>query len=178
MSATRTVFLDRDGVINRKARDGGYVLSWPEFEFLPGALDALRLLTEARYRLIVVTNQRCVARNLITEPELCALHERMLAAIESAGARLDAIYYCPHAEAACECRKPGVGMFLRARAECPDIDFAHSVVIGDSLTDIEAGQRLGCRTILVDDDATGAIADEGTDVAMSLHDAVLRLLLA
>ena len=147
----KTVFLDRDGVINRKPPEGDYVKSWEEFEFLPKAPEALRLLKEAGIRLIIVTNQRGIARGLMTERDLEEIHRCMLAELARLQASVDAIYYCPHEEGICDCRKPRIGMFQQAQQDFPDIDFANSAVIGDSLKDMEVGTRLGCLTILIAD---------------------------
>jgi D-glycero-D-manno-heptose 1,7-bisphosphate phosphatase len=146
-----TVFLDRDGVVNRKAPEGDYIKHWGEFEFLPGAKEALRFLTEANKRLIIVTNQRGISLGLMTESDLREIHKRMLEEINAAGAVIDAIYYCPHDKGQCDCRKPDIGLFLKAKMDFPDIDFSSSVVIGDSFNDIEAGNRLECKTILIAD---------------------------
>ena len=167
-----TIFLDRDGVINRK-RDDDYVKHWGEFEFLPGAKEALRMLTENNYRLIVVTNQRGIARGWMTETAVQEIHARMLA--EIAPARIAAIYYCPHDKDQCDCRKPKTGLFLQAQRDFPDIEFARSWVIGDSASDLEAGAALGCHTIYI-----GAANEAATEqaVAPSLYDAVLTYLSA
>jgi D-glycero-D-manno-heptose 1,7-bisphosphate phosphatase len=162
-----TIFLDRDGVINRK-RDDDYVKHWGEFEFLPGVKEALQMLTERNYRLIVVTNQRGIARGWMTEADVHDVHARMLAAI--APARIAAIYYCPHDRDQCDCRKPKTGMFRQAQRDFPDIEFARSVVIGDSASDLEAGATLGCHTIYIG--AADNVA-AGQAVAPSLYEAVL-----
>lgn len=161
-----TVFLDRDGVINRK-RDDDYVKHWDEFAFLPGAKEALQLLTENHYRVIVVTNQRGIARGWMTEMAVQAIHTRML--MEIAPARIAAIYYCPHDKDQCDCRKPKTGMFRQAQRDFPDIEFARAVVIGDSASDLEAGAALGCQTIFIG--AADGIA-AGQTVAPSLYEAV------
>src|ERR1700737_217915 len=103
----RAAFLDRDGVINRKAGEGQYVTRWEEFHFLPGAAEGISLLNRAGWRVIVVSNQRCVAKGLLTTNELEAMHRRMCDHLAAAGAKLDGIYYCPHEkDPACSCRKP------------------------------------------------------------------------
>jgi len=145
----KTVFLDRDGVINRKPPEGDYVKRWEEFEFLPRAPEALKLLKRAGMKVIIVTNQRGIARGLMTERDLEEIHKRMLAELARFQASVDAIYYCPHEEGVCDCRKPRVGLFRQAQKDFPDIDFASSAVIGDSLKDMEAGTQLGCLTILI-----------------------------
>ena len=91
----------------------------------------------------------------MTDEDLADIHDRMVGALGRPGARVDAIYHCPHDRDACDCRKPGVGMFLAAQADDPAISFAEAAVIGDSLADVEAGTRLGCRTILVGTDRRG-----------------------
>lgn len=156
MKGTRikTVFLDRDGVINRKRPEGDYVKRWEEFEFLPGAKEALKVLKEMGVRLIVVTNQRGIARGVMTERDLEEIHRRMLEELSLFGASVDAIYYCPHEEGACDCRKPREGLFQKAKRDFPDIDFASSAVIGDSLSDMEVGTRLGSLTILIADEVS------------------------
>lgn len=150
---TRTVFLDRDGVINEKAPDGYYVASWERFRWLPGVLDALRLLAREDTRLVVLTNQRGIARGQMTEDDLFDIHARMQAAVEEAGGRIDAIYHCPHDVGVCDCRKPGIGLFTRAAVELPGIRFAESVTIGDSLSDVEPAVRVGSTAYLVGPDA-------------------------
>ena len=144
-----TIFLDRDGTINRKRPEDDYVKTWREFEFLPGALDGLRRLAATGARMVVVTNQRGIARGRMTEADVADVHARMLAAVRDAGGRIDAIYYCPHEAGACECRKPLTGLFERARIDFPDIDFADSLVVGDSIVDMAAASRLGCGAVLI-----------------------------
>ena len=144
-----TVFLDRDGVINRKAPEGQYVRTWREFEFLPGAIAALRLLKDRGFRLIVVTNQRGISLGMFSEADLVSIHSRMLQELETAGGGLDAIYYCPHGLNACDCRKPATGLFLKAKKDFPDIELAESFMVGDTAGDMRAAQRLACRKVLI-----------------------------
>jgi histidinol-phosphate phosphatase family protein len=145
----KAVFLDRDGVINRKPDDGCYATRWEDIEFLAGAADGIALLRRGGFRIIVVTNQRCVAKGLLTISELEALHERMQRHMASSGAIIDAFYYCPHAsEPACDCRKPAPGMVIRASC-AHHIELKASWVIGDSDTDIQAGKTAGCKTALI-----------------------------
>lgn len=166
-----TIFLDRDGVINRK-RDDDYVKHWGEFAFLPGVKEALQILTEQNYRLIVVTNQRGIARGWMTEAAVQDVHARMLA--EIAPAQIAAIYCCPHDNDQCDCRKPKTGLFRQAQRDFPDIDFAKSILIGDSLSDMEAGAALGCRNILIGPPNSKAANYE---CAVSLSEAVTTFLL-
>ena len=145
----KTVFLDRDGVINRNPPNKGYVQRWPEFSFIPNAREAIRELTQSGYRIIVVTNQAGIGRGLFSEESLMDTHSRMVAKISEAGGTIDAVYYCPHLpEAGCACRKPKPGMLLRAARE-HNLELSNAYLIGDSITDIDAGQRAGTRTFLV-----------------------------
>lgn len=154
-----TVFLDRDGTINRKAAEGDYVKAWEEFEFLPGAIEALALLRAQGMRLIVVTNQRGIARGLMAEEDLRDIHTRMRAELARHDADVDAVYYCPHEAGECECRKPGTGMFEQARASDPAIDFADSAMVGDSDSDMGAARAIGALAVRIGgsvDDLLGA----------------------
>jgi histidinol-phosphate phosphatase family protein len=145
----KAAFLDRDGVINLKAPEGSYITRWDEMQFLPGVVEAIAMLNRAGFLVIVVTNQRCIGRGLITAAELEAMHERMSDDLARAGAFLDGIYYCPHElQAACACRKPRPGMLLEA-ARVHRIDLTRSWMIGDSDRDVEAGKRAGCKTVRI-----------------------------
>ncbi len=171
----KAAFLDRDGVLNRKAPEGQYVTRWEEMEFLPGVSEAVRSLNQAGYFVVVVSNQRCVAKGLITAAELESMHARMRDEFAAAGARIDAIYYCPHDfEPPCSCRKPKPGMLLEA-ARVHELDLAESWMIGDSAHDVEAGRSAGCRTVrLIEGDESSA--GNADVVASSLPDAVHRIL--
>lgn len=138
--------MDRDGVINRKAPADGYITRWGDFHILPGAAEGIALLNRAGFRTIVITNQRCVAKGLLTIPELEEIHRHMSKTLAESGARIDAVYYCPHdLEDACDCRKPAPGMLLEA-ARAGGIDLAKSWMIGDSDIDMQAGRSVGCKT--------------------------------
>jgi len=152
-----TAFLDRDGIINRKL-PGDFVKSWQEFEFLPGVFEALRTLKEHGFRLILVTNQRGISLGRFSENDLAIIHKRMQAELRKARGELDAIYYCPHGYHSCECRKPGIGLFLRAQRDFPEIHFSESFVIGDSDIDIKVGERLSCRKVLIGVDTAGIVS--------------------
>jgi D-glycero-D-manno-heptose 1,7-bisphosphate phosphatase len=142
-----TVFLDRDGTINRKPPEGDYVKSPEELELLPGAAEAVASLNAAGLLVVVVTNQRGIALGRMTEEDLERVHAKLREELAAAGAHVDVIHHCPHEQDECDCRKPRTGMFEAARRERPEIDFARSVVIGDSWRDVEAGRSIGARTI-------------------------------
>ena len=145
----RAVFLDRDGVINKKPPEGHYVTRWEEVEFLPGAAEAVKRFRQAGFLVVVVSNQRAVAKGLVTEEGLNSLHRRMWQELFGAGKGFDAVYYCPHdTDPPCRCRKPQPGMLLAA-AEDRGIDLAASWMVGDSESDVEAGRRAGCKTIMI-----------------------------
>jgi len=172
-----TVFLDRDGVLNRKAPDGDYVKSWDEFAWLPGAREAIRLLNTAGALAVVVTNQRGVAKGLMRTDDVVNIHRRMQDELREVGARLDGIYFCPHESGRCRCRKPEIGLFMQARSELPEIDFSRSFVVGDSLADMEAAHRIGARCIWVGGRGRAASLGRLVLVARDLLDAVTSIIL-
>jgi D-glycero-D-manno-heptose 1,7-bisphosphate phosphatase len=143
------VFLDRDGVINRKAPEGSYVRTLEEFVFLPGAVEGLRLLATLDVPLVVVTNQRGIALGRMSETDVEAIHDHLTAEVRAAGGRLDLILHCPHDRGTCECRKPGTAMFALAARSLPGVELDRSVMIGDSSVDMEAARRIGAWAVLV-----------------------------
>jgi histidinol-phosphate phosphatase family protein len=139
--------MDRDGVIN--VERGDYTTTVDQWVWAPGALEGIRMLKEAGFGIIVVTNQACIARGLQTEEGLAALHDWMLRIIRAHGGDILRIYHCPHQDSdGCLCRKPAPWMLLRA-AEDYGITLSGTFMIGDSPRDIEAGKRAGTRTILI-----------------------------
>ncbi len=172
----RAAFLDRDGVINKKAPDEGYILRPEDLEILPHVADAISRLNQADFLVVVVTNQRCVAKGLLTIDRLREIHDHMQIELGAAGARIDAIYYCPHGrDMSCECRKPAPGMLLEASTELK-IDLQQSWMIGDTISDIAAGKSAGCRTILIT--ATGENPVRADATADSLFSAAKHILSA
>jgi len=146
------VFLDRDGILNEKMPEGQYVTRWQDFRVLPGVPEALRRLNDAGVRVIVVSNQRGIARGLYTAADVEAIHAEFQRLLHSAVARVDAFFICPHDKGQCHCRKPLPGLFEQAVAQFPGITAATSAMIGDSLSDIEFGRRLGMTTIFLEGD--------------------------
>lgn len=141
---TKTVILDRDGVLNRKPPRARYVRSWPEFQWLPGALEALQRLHAAGYRVVVVSNQAGIARGAMTEADLTEIHRVMREQVQAAGGRIEAIYYCPHDwRAGCECRKPLPGMLYQAQRDL-NLDLSRTYFAGDDERDGEAADHAGC----------------------------------
>ena len=143
-----TVFLDRDGVINRDSRD--YIKNWGEFEFLPGSLEALRLLSSSGLRLILITNQSIINRGMVSPEVLAHTHTELCKAVADAGGRIDDIFFCPHRpDENCACRKPRPGLIQQA-VQRHGLDPKAGIMVGDNAKDILCGRNAGCgATILV-----------------------------
>ena len=145
MSIHPALFLDRDGVIIENCAN--YVRSWADVEIFPQALQALAGIHNTPYKIIVVTNQSVVGRGLISLTQATAINERLLVDIEKANGRVDAFYMCPHAPVDdCECRKPRPGLLQQA-AQDHHINLANSIMIGDALTDLQAGWAAGVKQV-------------------------------
>lgn len=143
----KLVILDRDGVINHDSKQ--FIKSPAEWRPIPGSIDAIAKLSQAGYRVIIATNQSGIGRGLFDMDTLNAIHEKMHRAVQQAGGRIDAIFYCPHAiEADCQCRKPRTGMFERI-ARCFNVDLVGTPSVGDSLRDLQAAAAVGARPLLV-----------------------------
>jgi D-glycero-D-manno-heptose 1,7-bisphosphate phosphatase len=149
----RTIFLDRDGVINRKMPEGRFVASQAEFEPLSGVIQAIRKLNRAGLRVLVVSNQRGIALGLYTAGEVLDIHAGFQRDLNAEGARVEAFYFCPHDKAQCDCRKPLPGLFHQAVADFHDVTPETSAIVGDSWSDIEFGRRLGMLTVFIESEA-------------------------
>jgi D-glycero-D-manno-heptose 1,7-bisphosphate phosphatase len=172
----KAVFLDRDGVINRKPPEGQYVTRWEEMQFLPGVAEGIALLIGAGFCVIVISNQRCVAKGLLTVRELDSIHLHMCEELAAAGAVVTDVYYCPHeTQPPCTCRKPAAGMLLAA-AQAHQIDLTASWMVGDSDIDAEAGRNAGCRTARIQN-GDQVVSGHAEIIAQSLLDAVHQMLL-
>jgi len=144
----KAVFLDRDGVINKKPPEHDYIKSWDEFEFIPGIENLIKIFNEKGDLVIVFTNQAGVARKLMTEEALNEINRKMTEELKKKGAIIDAVYSCIHGYTDnCECRKPKPGLLLMAAKDL-NIDLKKSLAIGDSEVDIIAGKMAGCKTLL------------------------------
>jgi D-glycero-D-manno-heptose 1,7-bisphosphate phosphatase len=138
---SRAIFLDRDGVIIENRSN--YVRSWADVAFLPGAVEALQRLAASPYKIVVVTNQSAVGRGIITNSEADAINQLLLKSVREGGGRIDALYMCPHApQEACQCRKPRPGMLLEAAHDL-HINLEDSLMVGDALSDLQAGRAAG-----------------------------------
>ncbi len=170
-----TLFLDRDGVINHRI-PGSYVMEIEAFKFMEGVREAVRYFSKIFGRIVVVTNQQGIGKGLMTDAQLARVHAHMREQVELSGGRLDAIYYCPKlAKDNPECRKPNVGMALQSQADFPEIDFQKSIMIGDSITDMQFGLKLGMKTVFIQtkpEDATAAATLPIDIYCQKLHDLV------
>lgn len=145
----KAVFLDRDGVINQKPPEHDYVKNWTEFKFIPGIEELIKKVNLKGYLVIVITNQRGIARGLVAEKTIQKIHRKMISELKKKGAIIDAVCYCPHnIEEKCKCRKPKPGMILKAAKDF-NIDLKRSILIGDDKNDIIAGNKAGCKTIFL-----------------------------
>ena len=153
----KVVFIDRDGVINKDSPD--YIKSWKEFEFLPGSINAIKLLTEAGFHQIIITNQSAVNRKFISRKILEEMHRKMVTAITSEGGKITDIFYCPHTpEDHCDCRKPKPGLIARA-IHTHKINLVDSIMIGDSAKDVQCGMLAGCNKTILVRTGNGTIAE-------------------
>jgi len=171
----RCVFLDRDGIINEQIY-GDYVRSPKQLRFIPGSLTQIARLTNAGYRVVVISNQQGIGKGLFTLDDLDEVTEAVRQAVSKAGGRIDAFYYCPHLQDdECRCRKPRPGLLLRA-AEQLSVNLAETYFVGDSVSDVLAGQAAGCKTILVSADPNPNQTAQPDHIAGSLAEAVAIIL--
>lgn len=144
-----TLFLDRDGVINEQLLDD-YVKKWSEFKFKDNVFSSIKKLSVLFGRIIIVTNQQGIGKGIMTVDELEIVHKKMVEEIEKDGGRIDRIYFCPKLEKEnSEMRKPNQGMALQAKSDFPEIDFERSIMVGDSISDMQFGKNAGMKTVLI-----------------------------
>lgn len=175
----RAAFLDRDGTL---IEDTSYLAKPEDIRIIPGAIDAVKRLNAAGVAVVIVTNQSGIARGLMTEDDYTRVATRLVALFADAGATIDATYHCPHHPAltgACDCRKPGLGMYVEARDDL-QLDPAASLFAGDRFRDVAPGNALGGRAILVPSAVTPhadvALAERDAEIAPTLGEAVERYL--
>lgn len=146
-----TLFLDRDGVINKKI-ENGYVTKWEEFKILPGVIDAMSILSSLFGKIIIVTNQRGIAKGLMSEIDLKIIHNNMINIFQKNSIHITKIYYCPHDyRDNCNCRKPKTGMIEQALKDFSDINLKKAIIVGDSATDILMAENAGLLSVLIND---------------------------
>jgi D-glycero-D-manno-heptose 1,7-bisphosphate phosphatase len=168
----RAAFLDRDGTLNARPRAHHYVERSEDFDWLPGAAKGACLLAQAGFALVIVSNQRGVARGLVSRETLEEIEELIQAGLGEHGCAIESFHYCPHDhDARCDCRKPKPGMLLDAAREL-ELNLERSWMIGDSETDVQAGHAAGCRTALL---ATGDTSTTADLVAPTLLDVSRRV---
>lgn len=148
IDASWTLFLDRDGVINRKI-DGDYVTNIRDFDILPGVLESFYQFNHIFQKIIIVTNQQGIGKERYSHHDLDKVHQFLSHQVNEAHGRIDAIYYCPHLAGTCTCRKPEIGMGLNAQNDYPSIDFARSIMVGDSDSDIAFARNLGMMAVKI-----------------------------
>ena len=154
MPRLNTLFLDRDGVINKKL-EGRYIRDWEDFEFISKSRFALSELANKFERIIIITNQQGIGKGIMSKDDLHLLHQKMINEIEKKGGRIDKIYFCPHLEKEnCNCRKPRIGMIENAIKDFPSINIKKAYLVGDSSSDIQAGEKIGIKSVKVDNQFT------------------------
>lgn len=143
-----SLFLDRDGVLNEEIHND-YVNDWSEFVFYPDTLTAMQSLSAIFTPILVITNQRGVGKGKTKLESLNLIHVNMIQQIQSHGGRIDQIYFCPDTDTSSPNRKPNPGMGLRAKLDYPDIEFNRSIMVGNNLSDMQFGKRLGMHTVFI-----------------------------
>ncbi len=157
------VFLDRDGTLNVPPAEGDYVLTPEALELIPGVAEAAGRLKAAGFKLALITNQACIAKGLVDEATLAAMHDKLSRLMADSGAGLDGVYWCPHVDADdCQCRKPRPGMLLQAATEL-DIDLQKSYMVGDSMRDMQMARAVGTQTVFVADHAYPGAAESALE---------------
>ncbi|HKK74119.1 MAG TPA: HAD family hydrolase [Saprospiraceae bacterium] len=147
--AVKSLFLDRDGVINERIPNA-YINRWDDFHFCQGAVEALQLLQQHFDHLFIVTNQQGIGKGLMTVKQLEDIHEKMLKELQKAEVSVDAVYFCGTLkQEEPNCRKPNPAMGLQAKKDFPTIDFGQSIMVGDSIVDLQFGRNLSMRTVLI-----------------------------
>ena len=149
---TWSLFLDRDGVINKRIV-GDYIKKWEEFEFLPGVLDSMHSLSQKFGKIFIVTNQQGIGKGLMTENDLTVIHDQMVSEVKSYGGRIDKVYYSPYREEEKSIfRKPNPGLARKAKIDFQEIEFKKSIMVGDSISDMQFGRNAEMKTVFISKD--------------------------
>ncbi|MCX6735932.1 MAG: HAD family hydrolase [Candidatus Parcubacteria bacterium] len=160
----KVAFFDRDGVINKKAKEHQYITGVENFVWNDGIFDLMRRLQDLGFEIIIITNQRGIARKIMTNKDLEAIHSHMTDTLRQKGVSLLDVFFCPHEENSCECRKPKPGLINQAREKYP-IEIESSILISDSQKDIEMGMKAGLKYSIF-------IPSDRLDVAIKILDTV------
>jgi len=171
-----SLFFDRDGVINQRI-PGEYIEYPNQFKFTENCLEAMLVFKNTFNRIVVVTNQQGIGKGIMTEVQLAEIHTFMKNKVADFGGRIDGVYHCPGlAKDNPDCRKPNSGMAFQAKNDFPEIDFSMSVMVGDSLSDMEFGKRLNMTTVLIAGKEGESFNEKLIDVKFqSLYDFALSL---
>ena len=143
-----TLFLDRDGVINEQ-KEGGYILNWEEFVFYDGVKEAMQVFSKKFKHICIITNQRGVGKGEMSLQDLNIIHQNLKTEVAAVGGRIDKIYFCTEQESTSACRKPNTGMALQAKQDYPSINFAKTIMVGNSPGDMEFGKNIGATTVFL-----------------------------
>jgi len=147
-----SLFLDRDGVINERII-GDYIKKWEEFKFLPGVLEALQIFSSIFGKIFIVTNQQGIGKGIMTERELETIHDQMMTEIRQHGGFINKIYHSPYREEENSVfRKPNIGLARKAKIDFPVIDHSKSIMVGDSISDVQFGRNAGMKTVFINQD--------------------------
>ncbi len=165
---TRYIVLDRDGVINQDS--DAFIKSPKEWRPISGSLEAIALLNQHDYRVVVITNQSGIARGLFTLKTLQSIHHKMLGAVRDAGGDIDAIYFCPHGpDDQCQCRKPKPGL-MKQFSEEHGVDLSGLPMIGDSMRDLQVATAVGAQPILVRSGKGERIVDQVAKLNIPIYE--------
>ena len=174
---TWTLFLDRDGVINQE-KHLDYVHNWDEFKFYDGVKEACKVFSQLFKYIVVVTNQRGIGKGVTKLEDLLLIHQNMKSEIEANGGKINQIYFCPDINSDSPNRKPNPGMAYMAKNDFPEIDFKKSIMIGNTISDMEFGKNIGAYTIFLSTTHPEiTVPDNRIDLKMSsLHEVALHFL--
>lgn len=162
-----TLFLDRDGVINYESQDD-YIMDWNTFRFLPGSIETFSIFGQLFKKVFIVTNQKGVGKGLMSEDDLIVIHKKLSSAVENAGGSIAKIYYCTALEDEDPCRKPNNGMALMAKKDFPEIEFHKSIMVGNTMSDMQFGKSCGMFTVFIRSEKPGpASVDPLIDLVFS-----------